>query len=236
MATRERPLVGGFQFDSKTQLTIFARSIVESYDDGELMSDDDRDWFITLIRERHDSPGEKLLDGKDVVGIRVCHESAADRLHWGKNSGGNHTVVVYSDREIDFSWLKCCRGFSAEEAATGAMRKAVAFQIMRYKHGVFGAVRSVTCPVSGEPLSFDTCQVDHWPRLFCDIRDDFLDAEGVRLGDVAVQGDPKGGSLMAFKEQEDRWAKYHNANASYRLVSPAVNRSTWSSMRTGGAK
>lgn len=236
MAKRERPLVGGLQFENKRNLTTFARSIVANYEDGELMSDEDRDWFFELIRSRHDAPQEKLIDGMEVIGIRVLHESAGDRLHWGKKSGGNHTVVVYADREIDFSWLKCCRGFSAEEAATGAMRKAVAAQVSRYKHGRFSDVSSVSCPVSGERLEFDTCQVDHWPKLFCDIRDEFLAKEGVSLAEVSVVGDPKGGSAMSDVAQETRWAEYHKEQATYRLVSPAANRSSWSPMRTGGAK
>lgn len=236
MAKRERPLVGGLQFDNKSNLTTFARSIVADYQDGELMRDEDRDWFFELIRSRHDAPQEKLIAGMEVIGIRVLHESAGDRLHWGKKSGGNHTVVVYADREIDFSWLKCCRGFSAEEAATGAMRKAVSAQVSRYKHGRFSDVSSVPCPVSGDRLEFGTCQVDHWPKLFCDIRDGFLAKEGIVLAEVSVAGDPKGGSSMADVDQEKRWADYHKEQATYRLVSPAANRSSWSPMRTGGAK
>ena len=239
MAKRAPVSVNGRTFPSKAALERHCRDIIEKYADGTFLIGGDELFMLRLVRERHCDPEAKLLSGKldQIVGVKVFHESAGDRLHWGKKSGGNHLVIVYQDgTEIDFSWLKCCRGFDAAAEASAAMRKAIADQVLWFKAGKFVGCDTVACEVSGEPVGRDDCDVDHHPRLFSELRDQFCRSRGIELKDIAVGPDGRGGSSLSDGELAYDWMRFHARNARFRIVKSSINRVCWRESRTGGEK
>lgn len=220
--------VQGRQFASKAALERHCRELIGRYGDGDLMRDEDGMFFISLILERHETPDEKILVGleDEIVGIRVRHSSGY-RLYGNCGTNVNHLFVAYaSGDERDFSWKKCCQGFRPEAVATAAMRRAVFDQVAAYKKMRFLA-GSVTSDASGVALDWSSARVDHYPRTFAWLRDSFLAGESIRLADVAVVSDSKVGVAMADEWLRRRWALYHDANKTLRIVSVKENETSW---------
>lgn len=229
-----KPLIniGGKEFKSAAALTRYARSVVESYEDGQMMRVDDFYFFADLVIRRHDTPDEKFVPGRieDITGIIVRHESGCP--HFGRSATNrNHCRVVYScGEEIDFSWKSCCEGtFSAAGDANHALRRAAEPHVREYKRRRFSAVGgSPCCDATRSPLTFRSCQVDHYPLTWVALRERFLDQESLRLEDIrTVQVVPEGGCRLEDKVLEDRFQKYHLSTATLRLVTVEVNRSSW---------
>jgi len=230
---KRKPIViAGQSFSSAAALTRHARSIVSSYGDGEMVKADDFQFLADLIIRRHESPDEKFVPGRveEVVGIRVRHESGCPQFGNAKTNR-NHCRVVYScGQEIDFSWKSCCEGsFSAARDANHALRRAAEPHVREYKRRRFSAVGGFpTCDETGAPLTFQSCQVDHYPLTWVALRDRFLEAMSLRLEDIAtVEVVPEGGCRLADNEMSDSFQKHHMATATLRLVTISVNQGSW---------
>lgn len=223
---KQKSFVGSLSFDSKQSLYEHCRSIVAKYGDGELMRREDAEFFLMLVQERHRTPEHKLIPGLEhsIEGVVVRHESAARLLDRG---GKNHTVIRYaSGDEVSFSWVKCCRGFSRMTDVNGAMRRAVFPQVIGFKKFRF-VNGSVSCEETGEALQWDTAAVDHYPKTFASIRDDWLVESRIGTEGVCIERHPKGGSYMVDEEQLKSWEQFHAAEAVLRLVTVEVNKTSW---------
>ena len=234
---REKVVIGSAEFSSRTALERHARSVVEKYASGELMSDEDRDFMLNLIQARHKKPETKILQGLEdqIVGVKVRHGDGLP--HYGTAvTNRNHCFVAYADGgEIDFSWKRCCTGdFSHDDDVNRAMRRAVAPQVHDYKILRFGPHRggSVTCDATGVAVAWNECQIDHYPLTFVAVRDRFLAAEQTTIAAIQVKPDGRGGCVMADDGLLLRWQLFHQAEATLRLVSTEENRRSW---RTEGA-
>jgi hypothetical protein len=222
--------VRGIEFSSKTSLERHCRGIIKNYNAGDMMSPDDSMFFLSLILERHERPEEKIVTGleEELVGIRLRHADGYS-FYGEAPTNVNHLFVVYAcGREVDFSWKKCCSGFKKEHVATSAMRRAVADQVWSYKRLRFATgYGSVTSDAGGSPLCWGDARVDHYPVTFAAIRDRFLGKEGITLYDIATASDPRCGVAMADSAIRDRWASFHDAHKTLRLVSAKENETSW---------
>lgn len=229
---RHKFSVCGVEFGSAKAAVEHTRAIVSSYEDGQMMSGEHARFMLDLIARRHDEPNEKLVPGRidQIVGIRVKHQSGCPQFGRSKTNV-NHCVVVYADgHEIDFSWKSCCEGtFSDARDADHAFRRAVEPQVREYKRRRFFAIGGLpTCDATGVPLTFEGCQVDHHPLTWKALVARFLEQEGISLNGVkTVPVVPEGGCVIADSELEDRFASFHESNATLRLVTPEVNRRSW---------
>lgn len=222
--------VRGVAFQSKAALERHCREVIQKYRDGDMMSPEDSMFFVSLILERHERPDEKIVPGlEDALDGIVVRHAGGYAFYGNSPTNVNHLFVAYSSgHEIDFSWKKCCLGFKAEAVATSAMRRAVADQVWSYKRLRFvSGSGSVTSDASGTPLVWDEARVDHYPLTFAAMRDAFLSCEGVPLGDVKVKSDTVCGVAMADEGLHDRWASYHDAHKTLRLVSVRENETSW---------
>lgn len=229
---RHKFSVCGVAFGSAKAAVDHTRAIVASYEDGQMMSADHRAFMFDLIARRHNEPDEKLVPGRidQIVGIRVRHQSGCPQFGRSKTNV-NHCVVVYADgQEIDFSWKSCCEGtFSDARDADHAFRRSVEQQVRAYKKRRFFAVGGLpACDATGVPLTFEGCQVDHHPLTWKALLSRFLEQEGVALDDIkTIPVVPEGGCVLADADLADRFAAFHEANATLRLVTSAVNRRSW---------
>jgi len=220
--------VRGNVFASKAALERYCRTVIGRYREGEVMRDEDGIFFLSLILERHDCPEDKIIVGleDEIIGIRVRHNSGY-RLYGAAETNVNHLFVAYAGGfERDFSWKKCCHGFKPEAVATAAMRRAVWEQVAAYKRLRFLA-GSVTSDSSGEPLDWPSARVDHFPKTFAWLRDTFLAGESLALAGIATKSDPAVGVAMADDGLLERWAAYHDAHKTLRLVSARENEISW---------
>ena len=223
-------VVGGEEFASKAAIERRCREIVSGYGDGEMATPEHGLFLIDLILKRHDRPEDKILAGleDEVAGVKIRHHSG--HAVYGKSSTNvNHTFVVYANgREIDFSWKKCCNGFSLAAIATQAMRRAVGDQVAQYKRWRYAAGSgSVTCDATGAPLPWGDARVDHWPVTFAFLRDSFLSREGSLLESIETASDPVCGVAIADHDLRSRWQSYHDTQKTLRLVVVRENELSW---------
>ena len=225
-----KTVVMGSEFASKAALERHCRETIQKYKSGDMLEPGDAFFFLSLILERHQRPHEKILPGLEdqIVGIKVRHNDGHNP-YGSSPANVNHLFVVYeSGLEVDFSWKKCCSGFKAEAVATSAMRRAVADQVSQYKRLRFvQAGGSITSDASGEPMDWGSSRVDHYPKTFAFLRDSFLSLEGIALADVQTKSDKRCGVAMADEAMRDRWATYHDAHKTLRLVSAMENETSW---------
>jgi hypothetical protein len=222
--------VGGETFATKAAMERRCREIVSGYEDGQMASKEHAMFLLDLIMRRHERPEEKILPGleDELTGIRVRHRSGHS-VYGESATNVNHTFVCYANgREIDFSWKKCCGGFSQKALATQAMRRAIADQVAQYKRWRYAAGSgSVTCDATGAPLPWGDARVDHWPVTFAFLRDSFLSREGVLLESIKTASDPVCGVAMADHELRARWQTYHDTQKTLRLVVVRENELSW---------
>lgn len=230
---KSRPFsVCGVEFSGPTKCVEYTRAIVSSYRDGEMMSAEHTAFMFDLIVRRHDAPDEKLIPGRidEIVGVRVRHQSGCPQFGAAK-SNVNHCRVVYSGgEEIDFSWKGCCEGsFSPARDADHALRRAAESHVREYKRRRFAAVGGMpTCDETGVPLTYESCQVDHYPLTWVAVRDRFLAAEGIALSEIkVVPVVPEGGCVLEDAGLLERFQRHHDAVATLRLVHTTVNQKSW---------
>jgi hypothetical protein len=220
-------IVHDIYFSSKQFLEQYCRGIIQGYHDGEMMRDNDRSFFLSLIATRHHAPEQKIIPGKenDIVGIRVRHDSP----YGSTLIFQNQIFVVYRDgEEIDVSWRKCCSGFSPKSSLNSAMRRAVVDDTHGFKLARF-ATPPVHCEATGVLLEWKDAQVDHFPITFASLRDNFLllDSGSVNYEAVPLSHDPRGGVIMRDEIQRTRWRQYHRAFSTLRIVTIEENRKSW---------
>ncbi len=226
---RKKTMVAGVEFASLKELAAYCRDAISATADGELI--ECGDFMLNLIRQRHSMPDEKILPGleDEVIGVRVRHESAKAVL---RKAACNHTFVVYrGGLEISFSWVQCCTGFRKRSSwLTHGMRVAVDRDVRAYKRLRFASSSSLTSDISGKPITWDTCQVDHVrPLTFAKLRDDFLAGWPSPAERIPLKQDDLGGWVLADEEFENAWVLYHQSHCHLRLVTPEENQKSWRS-------
>lgn len=227
-------VVAGRRFKSQKELYEHSRSIIEASGDGEMLSPEDSEFFLMLICERHRDPDTKILPGceSEIKGVKVRHESAGKVIHHGRR---NHLVIAYTNgNEIDFSWVKCCKGFNKLAEINSALRLAVRPQVHGYKELRY--LRGpVTCDKTGVPLAWEDAVVDHYPLTCAQLRDDWLSCEKLVINDIETERHSRGGCLMSNPKQLASWQQYHDAVSTLRLVTVEVNKRSWMEVqRTNG--
>jgi hypothetical protein len=226
-ATPKRPAgvtIDGQVFTSRAALKRHTRSMIEAVPDGDMMPPAGADFILAMIEELHPWADDKLrpTPGAIVTGVRIRHASAVGIVAYADR---NHAFVVFADgTEINFSWCGCIDGFGAAQMASKAMRYAIDDQRLAFKRSRFAAP-AVVCDATGQPITWDDAHVDHHPIPFSTLRDRFLQAEAVRLDAVQLRDRSQGGQCMADAALAARWADYHRAYASFRLVAASVNMS-----------
>jgi hypothetical protein len=227
MKTKRMPFtISGVHFKSNAALKRHVQAMVASVPDGQMMPSDDESFVAALVRERHPCADKVIPPGVPILGIRVLHESGKRLLGKG---GGNHLLMVTAGGERPFAWSKCCTGFDDGEIARVAMRNAVADQVMAYKRSRFGgrfnADVNISCDATGEPVSWDTCHVDHHGLPFRDIVLSFLHGNGLTISDIQLEHLRTGGHVLADPTQAAAWAAWHQRNAKLRIVKRERNMS-----------
>lgn len=181
------------------------------------LSQDDVDWFVSLIREMHPYASEKLA--KPVVGIKKYNRYG----HQGDN-----LMLIYDDgSSMPFSWNKCCKGKASSDTVSikSALRAAVQDQTSAVMDAAFRDREVIVCPMSGELVNRGEAHVDHAPPRFADLVALWLMDAGLELEQVPLADDPQGGAALPAGDVRSSWRKFHERHAVLRVVSARWNTS-----------
>lgn len=176
------------------------------------------------------------LDGHDAAfmgDLLLRHPSAERKVGcgvaaiWIKRNGvfGNGFYVERIDGTFeDFSYKQCIRPFTHATKAKFAFRRAIDDQVIAVKTAAFCDSTYLYCPVTGEPIIWETAHVDHEPPLtFAALLADYCEQRGIDLDTIELY-EPKGGiGKLLSPHMEEDWSEWHRARARLRVISADAN-------------
>ena len=213
MAKRYSYEINGEAFDSKTALTNRCREILCRFSPGEQLSADD-EMFMRGVLKLHVDAEEK--HGAGIKNLWVRPDD------WGKQC---FEIERVDGTRTDFSFIACVSYGSAESDLKQAMRATIRYQILAFKRDAFGNKTHLTCPVTGETVTQETCHIDHETPGFDVIASLWLQGTGLDLAQIALSGFGDGEMTKWIVDDDirERWQTFHLEHAKLRVVSVRAN-------------
>jgi hypothetical protein len=209
-----RYVVGGEPFASKDALKQRAQEILR----GGIREIEGQDAvFLRELFERHPSTVEKI--GVGIARIRV-----ARMLPFGTIG---FEIARLDGTRVDISYKECLTPSKPSFWFSQSCRTAVVDQIQAVKQQAFADMVEVVCPVTGDPITWESCQVHHEaPWEFAAIVAAFIIERGIDPAAVEyVGGDNVTKSSFAAAALTQDFADFHCARARLRVVSARANQS-----------
>jgi hypothetical protein len=188
--------------------------------------------MIHAVRDRYINGKSTVEDEnflRDLVSIHPCAEEkigpGIKRFSARRNMNNVGFWIERVDgSETDFSFIACVDGDTLERTILLTMRKAIKHQVLPFREAAIA--EGSACPVTGEHLTSENCQVDHENPTFIEIARDFISSEGGCECITTVSKEGQYGKDFADEEQKARWLEHHQASANLRAVSKKANLST----------
>lgn len=206
----------GTKFDKKDDAERHLRRKMESYEiDAPIPDEDTGLWFEVL--QKHEW-FEEYVD----FGI---HHFSVTRSEQRRNLR-NMVVVNARDEKKPFSYNKyLSRGpLSKLAKVKAALRIEVDPQIIDYRTKRFANSPTVSCAISGKPLTERRCQVHHSVKPFLQIVDEFLLSNQHRWHEMETEAAGATGYRLRDTAIAADWASFHRTHATLEIVSPEENR------------
>jgi hypothetical protein len=146
---------------------------------------------------------------------------------WIKRNGafGNGFFIERTDGTwIDYSYKQCIRPQTNATKAKFAFRRAIDAQVIVVKRAAFALTDTVTCPITGEPITWETAHVDHEPpRTFAALLAEYCAERAIDLDTIDLYESKSGiGKLLPPAIAQD-WAAWHQERARLRVISAEAN-------------
>jgi len=203
--------IGKHRFNYKKDALLHFKNILNSYDCGEILKDDDLDDVINLL-EQHEKSQEKI--GLGIKEIKV------DEVRY--NTKCFHIVRVDLSTVV-FSYTKCINGSSSSATKfSKACRELIGNDLREVKLSYFkGRSKKgrVKCQETGELCLWEELNVDHrQPNTFSVIVDRFIEVNNLDLS--AIQYIETIDNVYEFKDADisNAFKKYHKEKANLRVV------------------
>lgn len=207
--------VAGQAFRTQQELVAYMRGILNRYHLGEQLDLFDYPFVLDLL-QHHPDAVQKIGCGASAIYVA---ETPAYRTRC-------FYLIRQDSSETDFSYLECIRATAHDQKVRFALRYAIDAQILAYKLATFAASPLITCPDTGEQLTFTSAHVDHCaPLTFERLVADFLAAEGLTFDAIEVipSADLTYRDELADAGLRQRWAAYHQAHAELQITSAIAN-------------
>lgn len=169
------------------------------------MATEDFQWVTTILIPRHGSAKVKIGGG-------------VSKVVFGKNSRCAHRkssrppccmYVMRTDGSItDVSWRECLNPSDYRSKVLNAMRSAVREQMTDYRSSID---LFWVCGVCGLTRSDASMEIDHHPKPFLQIAEEWLASESCGFEDISVSGeqDLLVGDKFADDNAMKKWADFH---------------------------
>ncbi len=208
------------EFDSRGDATAFFKEMLNRYEPGERVGDED---FLDLsaLLERHHEYGQK-------VGVGIDHFEVIMTEH-----GSQCFRVVRTDGTgTDFSYLTCVKGTppSHKTEVSRGFRHAVRIDLFRARDKFFAEHKGddgrVACAITKERITIDEGHMDHLPPMtFEVIVTTFLAGKGLGLDQVPISAsaDDQVFTNIADPNLQDEFRSFHAKVASLDFVKSTIN-------------
>ena len=189
---------------TQKEMREFCQAVIAKHRVGDTVSSADQANLITIF-ERHPHWTEKLGAGIDHITVE-------------RNVYKKHGFVLYriDGTSDDISFVKCIENRTDTQKVIECFRRAVLHDIIEMKEKAF-ASGTVTCELTGVPLSWNECHVDHvHPYEFRALLDAWLDDNKLTLESFIVIDKDFAPQHNLLKLD---WQEYHRKHAVLRIVS-----------------
>lgn len=194
----------------QTRTIARCQQIIATTADGEIVTGEVAE-FLAWLLGRHPRAAAKI--GCGVAGFTVRRTGLRTRCFF---------VVRLDGTSTDFSFRSCISAPAPVTRVRAAMRRAVADQIIEFKHRAV-TTGPLVCAITGVPLTWDRAHVDHAPPVFAALADEWA---GLMGGYPAIQlmlpADGQAGRALSEPDAAS-WADFHQEHASLRIVSRLAN-------------
>lgn len=205
---RQTYVLGGKEFPSKQAAYREAKALLKSSQPGERLSGDDNDLMMDLFATHYN------FEKKAGAGVYYIYVRAA-------TMGSKCFAAMRTDGTMtDFSYKKCLGRDNPYADFAEAGRIAIKNQIDAFRDDYFRQSPPYICPISGQSMTPETCEVDHTPPMKFDlIVKTFLKTKGVEVGSSIIRGQD-GVMLRQFADKsiERDFLEFHSQTASLRVV------------------
>lgn len=204
--------IAGVTFETQKDLAAYVSALLRSARPPIRLSGDDTAFMGDLLL-RHPSAERKI--GCGVAAI------------WIKRNGvfGNGFYVERIDGTFeDFSYKQCIRPFTHASKAKFAFRRAIDEQVIAVKKAAFYDSSVLYCPITDEPITWETAHVDHEPPLtFAALLTEYCALRGIDIDTIDLYEPKTGIGKLLPPYIELDWAEWHRARACLRVISADAN-------------
>lgn len=209
-------VIGPHAFVSKSDAKQYMRDLLSLYQPGHKLTPEHFELVASLI-QRHPEAAQKIGVGIRYISVQKHPEFRTKCMIIHREDGTS----------TDFSYITCieARQKTMRARMLDAMRYAVKEQILRFKWAKFGAKTNVvTCELTGEPVGWDNCHIDH-VKPFVELASEFLEAYEIEPSKemLAANADNQYFETIADRLIYVCWLQYHEDNAVLRVVSDKAN-------------
>lgn len=208
--------IGSNEFDSKKEALEFYKQILNSYDFGQNVSENDFNELIELLKNREDS---KSKIGIGIEKIRITKVKFNTKCF----------EIIRKDNSTEtFSYRKGIKAPTKKSTKfLAACRQVVQEDLRNVKLSYFKANSKngkVKCQETGELLPWENLHVDHrQPNTFSVIVDRFIEVNQINIDKISYI--KINGSADKFTDNKlaERFREYHKEKANLRLVNKELN-------------
>jgi hypothetical protein len=194
----------------KTQAIASCQQIIAATADGEIVTGEATE-FLAWLLDRHPRAAAKI--GCGVAGFTVHKSGMGTRCFY---------VVRLDGTTTEFSFPSCISAPAPVTRVRLAMRRAVADQIIEFKHQAV-TTAPLVCAMTGIRLTWAQAHVDHAPPVFIALADEWA---GLMGGYPAIglvpPADGQAGRVLGEADAAS-WAEFHRERATLRIVSRLAN-------------
>lgn len=200
-------------FASQRELEQYTQAILRAARMGARL-DRDSEAFMADLLERHPSAERKI--GCGVRAIWVRSNGKFGRGFWIERTDGTWE---------DFSYKQCLRPFTHASKCKFAFRRAIDDQVIAVKSAVFYQDdMTLPCPITGEPMVWETAHVDHEPpHTFAALLEQYMERFGLTFDAIDLAEARGGIGKQLPPDLAAHWAAWHQVHAVLRVISADAN-------------
>ena len=205
------------QFSSKKDATEFFKNMLDSYNDGDIISSVDDDNLLFDLIQRHPEVETKIGVGIENF-YRVKSQNHPTSCFHIKRTDGSTT---------DFSYSSCIKSSSPtlSQDFYSACRYAVSEKLINEKNEIFSN-GEVNCSITGDIVTKDSSEYRHTNPRFRDIVNNFKIQEELDITpDMIVPNDDmQYATAFANQELATKFNDFHTECANLEIVKKFVRR------------
>lgn len=214
---KNKIIIGNRTFKYKKDAIDYYKGILNSYNFGETLNENDFKEIKNLIQAHPDFENKFNFEINQII---------VDKI---KKFNTKSFQVIKTDLDrVIFSYLKCINGqHKPQTKFNKACRDTVQNDLRDVKHNYFKKYSKngkVKCQETGELSKWEELVIDHrQPNTFSVIIDRFIEINNIDL--KSVEYDEKIDGIYNFKEKDisEKFKKYHKEKANLRIIKKEIN-------------